>query len=668
MSLLFSIEFAGDQIIYAVNWTLIHSLWQGMILSVVAGSVVFFTKKSSPSIRYNLLTATLFIFILTVGATFSIQIVKANEVENAVQTTPSYQIITSESSIQPLAVENKLAATGKAVRFFNANANWIVLTWLSIMVLQFIRLTAGLYGVHQLKRKQILPAGKYWNNRIVELSKQLQINKQVQLLQSGIARMPAVIGYFKPVILFPAGMLASLPPNEVEAILIHELAHIHRKDFLVNVLQHIIEIVFFFNPAVWWVSALIKSERENCCDDIAVSQTDSKQNYIRALLSFEQFNLPLAYPLANAFAGEKNHLMNRIKRIIYNNNKTLNNMEKKFLAAGLIITSVCIFAFSSNTAQQNSSSKKVVSEKITGSLIEKSITTLPEITDTVPASRDNEFNGKINTTVNGKKYTLVTEDSQVSELYVNGKKIPAEKIKDYKSVTNKILVQTKLDKAQSEKEMAEAASEIEQSKKELEESRIEIEQSNIEIEHAKKELDENREITKKDMEQAQIEMQETKIEMAQAKVEMEKAQEEMKQDMVQAKKEMEQSQKQIMQAKKEMNQSKMKQEMKQAKIEMEQAQKQMIQSKKEMEQSKMQMEQSKKEMEQSQIMQQKMIDDLIKEHIIKDKKELTSLKLSDQELIVNGVRQSDAMYKKFRAKYAREKNFSMMYNNTEEVK
>ncbi len=661
MSLLFSIEFAGDQIIHAVNWTLIHSLWQGMILSVVAGSVVFFTKKSSPSIRYNLLTATLFIFILTVGATFSIQIVKANEVENAVQTIPSYQIITSESSIQPSAVENKLAAIGKAVRFFNANANWIVLTWLSIMVLQFIRLTAGLYGVHQLKRKQILPAGEYWNNRIVELSKQLQINKRVQLLQSGIARMPAVIGYFKPIILFPAGMLASLPPNEVEAILIHELAHIHRKDFLVNVLQHIIEIVFFFNPAVWWVSALIKSERENCCDDIAVSQTDSKQNYIRALLSFEQFNLPLAYPLANAFAGEKNHLMNRIKRIIYNNNKTLNNMEKKFLAAGLIITSVCIFAFSSNTAQQNSPSKKVVSEKTTGSLIDKSITTSPEITDTVPASRDNEFNGKINTTINGKKYTLVTEDNQVSELYVNGKKIPAEKIKDYKSVTNKILVQTKLDKAQSEKEMAEAASEIEQSKKELEESRVEIEQSNIEIEHAKKELDENREITKKDMEKAQIEMQESKIEMAQAKVEMENAQEEMKQDMVQAKKEMEQSQKQMIEAKKEMNQSKMKQEMKQAKIEMEQAQKQLIQSKKEM-------EQSKKEMEQSQIMQQKMIDDLIKEHIIKNKKELNSLKLNDQELIVKGVRQSDAMYKKFRAKYTMGKNFSMMYSNTEEVK
>ena len=178
-----------------------------MILSVVAGSIVFFTKRSSPSLRYNLLTATLFIFILTVGGTFSIQIVKANEVENAVHTLPSYQIITSESSTQPSAVENKLAAAAKAVRFLNTNANWILLTWLSIMVLQFIRLTAGLYGVHKLKRKKILSAGEYWNNWIVELSKQLRINKQVHLLQSGITRMPAVIGYFKPVILFPAGML-----------------------------------------------------------------------------------------------------------------------------------------------------------------------------------------------------------------------------------------------------------------------------------------------------------------------------------------------------------------------------------------------------------------------------------------------------------------------------
>jgi beta-lactamase regulating signal transducer with metallopeptidase domain len=661
MPILFSIDLAGEEIIRAVNWTLIHSLWQGMILSVVAGSIVFFTKKSKPALRYNLLTGALFVFIMAVGVTFSMQITKANEFANTVQEIPSYQTISSSSSVQSTVVESKLSAIDKAITFFNTNANWIVLTWLSIMALQFIRLTAGFYGVYKLERMQIFSAGEYWNNRIIELSRQLQIKKQVKLLQSGMAKMPAVIGYFKPVILFPAGMLASLPPQEVEAILMHELAHVQRKDFLVNVMQQVIEIVFFFNPAVLWVSALIKSERENCCDDIAVSQTNSKENYIKALLSFEQFNQPLAYPLADAFSGQKNHLINRIKRIIYNNNKTLNNMEKKFLAAGLIITSVCIFAFSSNKAQQNGLSKKAVSEKSNPPLNGKSIATSPKFTDTVPAPQYSDLNGKISTTVNGKKYTLVTEDNEVSELYINGKKIPAEKMKDYKSVTSKILLQTKLDKAQSEKELAEAASEIEQSKKELEESKAEIEQSNIEMQRAKKEMDEDKEIAKKEMEKAQVEMQQSKLEMARAKVEMEQAQKEMKLDMVQAKNDIEQSQKQVMKAQKEMEQSKMKQEMQQAKVEMEQA-------KKEMEQSKIQMQQSKREMKQSQLLQEKIIDDLINEHIIKGRMELSSLKLNNQELSVNGVKQPDAIYKRFKEKYVKDKNFSMMFNNSEEVK
>jgi beta-lactamase regulating signal transducer with metallopeptidase domain len=113
-------------------------------------------------------------------------------------------------------------------------------------------------------------------NRISELSEQLHIKRSVQLLQSPVATVPAVVGFFKPVILFPAAMLAGLSPSEIEGILIHELAHIKRQDFLVNMLQHFIEMIFFFNPAVLWVSSLIKIERENCCDDIAVG-TNTKQ-------------------------------------------------------------------------------------------------------------------------------------------------------------------------------------------------------------------------------------------------------------------------------------------------------------------------------------------------------------------------------------------------------
>src|SRR4030095_11498069 len=95
-------------------------------------------------------------------------------------------------------------------------------------------------------------------------------------LQSSLTKVPVVIGHLKPVILFPIGILNSLPQNEVEAILLHELAHIARNDFLINLLQQFTEIIFFFNPAVIWVSSCIKSERENCCDDIAISVTQDK--------------------------------------------------------------------------------------------------------------------------------------------------------------------------------------------------------------------------------------------------------------------------------------------------------------------------------------------------------------------------------------------------------
>ncbi|MEP6713778.1 MAG: M56 family metallopeptidase [Ferruginibacter sp.] len=643
MPLLFSIPFSGQEIIQALNWTLIHSLWQGMLLSMVAGSIVFFTKKSSPSLRYNLLVGALFVFVITISATFRMQVIKAKHVANTAIVVPAVKTSAMENAaISPLAVESNSSLNDKAGAFFTANAYWIVLTWLLIIGLQFIRLTAGLYGIYQLKRREVFSAGEYWNRRIAELRRQLQINKRVKLLQSGLAEMPAVIGYFKPVILFPAAMLASLPASEIEGILMHELAHIRRKDFLVNMLQHMVEIIFFFNPAVLWVSSLIKQERENCCDDIALSQTGSKQNYIKALLSFQGFNVYMTSPLINAFSGEKNHLMNRVKRIIYNNNKTLNNMEKKFLVTGMIITSVFIFAFSSNNVQPKGIEKKDVSQPVNITPVEKIFADLPAPADTIPIREQDMREGstrKISTSVNGRKYIIVSENNEVKELYVNSKKIPAEKMGDYKNITGKILRQSKADMEQSDQELRLSEIDMEQSKTAMEQSKMALAQSGVEMENAKKEMQEHKE----EMSQA---MEEAKKDMAKSKIEMEQAQKQMKEEMEQSQKTMQQS-----------------------KMEMEQAQKQMKEemgkSKKEMELSMIAMEQSKKAMLQSQIMQENIIGDLIKENIIKAKKDLASYKLSNEELIVNGVKQPDTIYKRFKEKYVKNNKFTMMYNNND---
>ncbi|MEP7108995.1 MAG: M56 family metallopeptidase [Ferruginibacter sp.] len=653
MPLLFSIQVHREEIIQAINWTLIHSLWQGMLLALVAGSIVFFTKKVSPSLRYNLLAGSLLLFIIVVAATFSMQLIKANLVANTVQATPAANTIAIGPAMPLLPVEPGLSLPGKIVVFLNEHANWIVLIWILMIGLQFTRLAAGLYGVYQLKRRHIFSPGEYWNNRINELGRHLQINKSVKLLQSGIARIPAVIGYFKPVILFPAGLLASLPANEVEAILIHELAHIRRKDFLVNLLQNMIEIIFFFNPAVLWVSSLIKSERENCCDDIAVCQTDSKRNYINALLAFQGSDLHVTGPLMNAFGGEKDHLMNRVKRIIYNSNKTLNNMEKKFLAAGMIITTIFIFAFTSNNLQQKAIVKDTASYTEVVPAAEVRLPVPLATRDTVPgkdSKHSGVLNGTINSTVNGQKYKLVIEHGRIAELYVNGKKIPAEKIAGYKSITDPILLQSKLDMEHAEKDSEQARKEMAESKADMEESEKDVTRAKLEMEKAKEEMEQDMEQAKKEMEQNQLEMAQSKKEMEQAKLEMEHAKMEMAQDMEQAKREMEKAKLEMGEAKK-----KMALEMEEAKIEMEH-------SKKDFARSKNEVEQSRKEMERSSKIQAGFIEDLIKEHILKGKEELSTYKLSNEELIVNGVKQAGAIHKKFKDKYVKGDNWTMEYN------
>ena len=139
--------------------------------------------------------------------------------------------------------------------------------------------------------------------------------------------MPLTLGYFKPVVLIPFGLLTSIPQDEIEVILLHELAHIRRKDYAVNIFQCIVEIFFFFNPAVIWLSSLIRTEWENCCDDLVVNQTGNKWNYIKALMSFGEIQSTLP-KYAPALSGSNNHLLNCAKRLIHNHNKNIESLGK----------------------------------------------------------------------------------------------------------------------------------------------------------------------------------------------------------------------------------------------------------------------------------------------------------------------------------------------------
>ncbi len=337
----------SDHIIKAFCNTLMHSLWQGVLLAVIAGAIIIFTKKASAAYRYNLLIGALALFAGGVVFTFILQMQQShgNTAAYVINTPGTAPVITHTITAPAIQQRAKEGLTETVFNYLNTHYNVIVLIWFLIICAKSVQMAVGLHGVYHLKRTSVFAVGKDWENRLSQLSEQLHIKQVVRLMESGIAKVPMVIGHLKPVVLIPIGLINSLTADEVEAILIHELAHIRRRDYLVNLLQGFMEIVFFFNPAVLWISQLIKTERENCCDDLAVSQSNNKASYISALVSCEEYQAGRpAY--AMAFPGSKNTLLARVKRMMGNHNHSLNMFEKTVLAICLVVFGLGISAFS----------------------------------------------------------------------------------------------------------------------------------------------------------------------------------------------------------------------------------------------------------------------------------------------------------------------------------
>ncbi|RQO74053.1 hypothetical protein DBR43_01205 [Pedobacter sp. KBW06] len=326
--------------------TLLHSLWQGLVLALITALILVFTSKSSAKLRYNLLISCLMLFALSSSFSFAYEWQKSAQTDfetlSVVAPFVHDQQIQANVSLNGAEPVNLLQ---KTVGYFSSYASTIVLIWFLVICARSIQLFAGLYSIKRIRNTQISPAGAYWENRLKALALQFGITQVVQIVQSGIVKVPMVVGHLKPLILIPVGLINGLSEKEVEAIICHELAHIKRRDYLVNILQSLMEIVFFFNPAVLWISRLIREERESCCDDMTISSTHDKVNYISALISCQEFQ-PGNPEYAMAISGKNDHLVQRVKRMVSNDNPSLNRIEKGILAVGLVAAVTLTAAFS----------------------------------------------------------------------------------------------------------------------------------------------------------------------------------------------------------------------------------------------------------------------------------------------------------------------------------
>jgi len=336
-----TITFIPQELVNAIGNTLIHSLWQGLVLAAVTGLIVVLTRKRQPTTRYKLLIGAMAIFFLSTLITFF------NAFDNHIQlieSTVANPIIENGAVNVVHADVQGVSLLVKTQNYLNNHHQILVMIWLLIVCARCVQLSIGLNRLSYLRQTAIFEVDDEWKDKIAELAKKLGIKQIIGIAESNLTKVPLVIGHLKPLILIPVGLLTAIQPKQLEAIIIHELAHIYRRDYLVNILQSFMEIMFFFNPAVLWLSALIRTERENCCDDIAIKETSSKINYISALVSCQEYQLA-APDFAMAFS-KKGELKNRVQRLVYNSNQSLNKLEKSILALCIVAVGFGLLAFS----------------------------------------------------------------------------------------------------------------------------------------------------------------------------------------------------------------------------------------------------------------------------------------------------------------------------------
>lgn len=281
----------------ALGWTLFHFLWQGAAVALLLAIVM--AAMHSARARYTAACLAMLAMLAAFAVTLAVQFPRTEAAGGAVVHIPAGVL-----RLAPAPPENSGAPATLPYA-------WAVPVWLAGVALLSLHRIMGFAAAYRLRKVGVCAAPERWQARLAELAARLHITRPVLLLESCLAEVPAAAGYLRPAILLPVGMLAGLPTAQVEFILIHELAHIARRDYLVNLMQSVVEALLFYHPAVWWVSSVVRHEREHCCDDHVVALAGDPRGYAAALVALELGRVP-----EPALAATGGSLSRRVRRLL----------------------------------------------------------------------------------------------------------------------------------------------------------------------------------------------------------------------------------------------------------------------------------------------------------------------------------------------------------------
>ena len=297
-------EFLFEPWAEAFGWILLHSVWQGLLVFGVIVICLRFIPTQYAAVRYALGLIGLPVFLAGCTITWFIIYTPGDYLitMQGISTLESVVTIPDGST----STELRMGWVTDLKQSIQRMIPFAIQVWIIGAVFFSLRITAGWWYINRLSHEAVSVQG-VWSEKIKLLAAEMGITRIIGLAESQAIHIPVVIGYLKPVILIPVGMLSGLTTEQVETILVHELTHIRRHDYLVNVVQSFIEAMFFFNPFVWMLSSVIRREREHCCDDAVLTHCGNALVYAQALSQLEEARF-MGTTLAPSLAQNKNEL------------------------------------------------------------------------------------------------------------------------------------------------------------------------------------------------------------------------------------------------------------------------------------------------------------------------------------------------------------------------
>jgi beta-lactamase regulating signal transducer with metallopeptidase domain len=320
-------NWVSADLLRTLGWTLLHFIWQGAALAALFAAAVAACRSAAG--RYAVAVGTLVLMMALPVITFTWL---HRESIPAVRSGAQGALPWVERAAQQAAAPS--SAPAAAVRSEQPTAMlWLVELWFLGVVILSLRTAGGLLLIERMRRREIQPVGRELYLRCIALQLRMGVERVVRYCGSQQLDAPAVLGWFRPVVLLPVRALMGLSEEQMEAVMAHELAHIRRLDCFVNLFQIGVETLLFYHPAVWWVSQRIRAERENCCDDEAIAVCGDAVNYARALTLMEEWRTAPALVMA----ANRSPLAERVVRVL-----GLNGATGRTRMAGLGVSCVCL--------------------------------------------------------------------------------------------------------------------------------------------------------------------------------------------------------------------------------------------------------------------------------------------------------------------------------------